>query len=99
VKLYRKLRREEGAKYDFSSTQLNSLGYQVMRTGNTSDAVEFFKLNVAEFPQDWNVYDSLGEAYLELGDKAAAIANYKKSLELNPHNDNGREVLKELGAS
>jgi len=30
------------------------------------------------------------------GDKDLAIANYKKSLELNPQNANGREMLKRL---
>ena len=53
--------------------------------------------NVDQFPQEWNVYNSLGEAYLKLGNKPEAITNYKRSLELNPNNDNGRGVLKSLG--
>jgi tetratricopeptide (TPR) repeat protein len=98
VSLYRKLR--QGAEsYDFSSSELNSMGYQVMRLGDVAGAVEIFKLNVEEFPGEWNVYDSLGEAELKLGDKANAILNYRKSLELNPQNDNGRDVLRSLGAS
>jgi hypothetical protein len=36
---------------------------------------------------------------LKLGDKANAILNYRKSLELNPQNDNGQDVLRSLGAS
>ena len=68
---------------------------RVVRSG----AVEIFKLNVEEFPGEWNVYDSLGEADLKLGDKTNAILNYRKSLELNPQNDNGRDVLRSLGAS
>jgi hypothetical protein len=31
------------------------------------------------------------------GDKELAIENYKKSLDLNPHNSNAREMLKKLG--
>jgi hypothetical protein len=61
VSLYRRLRQAEPTKYDLSSRQLNSLGYQLMRTGDTADAVEIFKLNVEQFPQEWNVYDSLAE--------------------------------------
>jgi CubicO group peptidase (beta-lactamase class C family) len=98
VSLYRRLRQNESAKYDFSSFELNSLGYQVMRMGDVAGAIEIFKLNVDQFPQEWNVYDSLGEAYLKLGNKPEAIKNYKRSLELNPNNDNGRGVLKSLGA-
>ena len=67
--------------------------------GNTAGAVEIFKLNVEQFPKEWNVYDSLGEAYLKIGNKAEAIKNYKKSIELNPNNDNGIGVLKSLGVS
>ena len=44
-----------------------------------------------------NVYDSLGEAYMKTGQKELAIKNYEKSLELNPKNDNGKEMLKKLG--
>jgi CubicO group peptidase (beta-lactamase class C family) len=99
VSLYRKLRQEEAESYDFSSPELNSMGYQVMRLGDVAGAVEIFKLNVEEFPGEWNVYDSLGEAELKLGDKPDAILNYRKSLELNPKNDNGRDVLRSLGVS
>jgi CubicO group peptidase (beta-lactamase class C family) len=99
ISLYRRLRQDESTKYDFSSNELNSLGYQVMRMGDVAGAVEIFKLNVEQFPREWNVYDSLGEACLKLGDKTEAIRNYKKSLELNPGNDNGRDALKSLGVS
>jgi predicted negative regulator of RcsB-dependent stress response len=45
------------------------------------------------------VYDSLGEAWLKLGNKCEAIKNYRKSLEVNPQNESGREALKRLGES
>jgi Tfp pilus assembly protein PilF len=48
---------------------------------------------------DANVYDSLGEAYLKQGEKALAVENYKKSLDLNPQNENARDVLKKLEVS
>ena len=62
------------------------------------EAIEIFKLNVGTYPQSANAYDSLGEAYLINGDTESAIANYKKSLELDPRNTNATEVLKKLGA-
>ena len=60
------------------------------------ESINVFRLNVLAFPKSANAYDSLGEAYLESGDKKAAIENYKKSLELDPGNENAREVLKKL---
>ena len=91
-----------GSAFSYSGANfliLASMGYQLMRRGDVLAAVEIFRLNVEEFPRDWNVYDSLGEAYLKLGDKPRAIESYKRSLELNSHNDNGRQMLKTLGVT
>jgi CubicO group peptidase (beta-lactamase class C family) len=99
VERYRELRRSQTEKYDFSANELNSMGYEILRRGDTADAVDIFKLNAEQFPRDWNVYDSLGEALLKAGDKPDAIESYRKSVELNPQNDNGRNVLKSLGAT
>ena len=67
-----------------------------MRSGKLKEAVEIFKLNIDAYPKAANAYDSLGEAYLNLNQKDLAIANYKKSLELNPGNTNAIEALKKL---
>jgi len=96
VARYGELRRLHPDTYDFAPWQLNSLAYEVMRRGDVRGAVEMFELNAEQFPLDWNVHDSLGEAYLKEGDRVRAIESYRKSLELNPQNDNGREVLKSL---
>ena len=96
---YRELRRGQPGKYDFSENELNSLGYAILRRGDTAAAVEMLRLNAEQFPRDWNVHDSLGEALLKAGDKPGAIESYRKSLELNPQNGNARDVLKSLSAS
>lgn len=75
---------------------MNTLGYQKLQSGHTEDAIELFKLNVLAYPESANTYDSLGEAYMNHGDKELAIENYKKSLELNPDNTNAVEILKRL---
>jgi len=67
-----------------------------MEKNHLTEATELFKLNVQAFPGSWNAYDSLGEAYMKAGQKQLAIDNYKKSLELNPANDNAKEKLKVL---
>ena len=84
------------AEYDFAETELNQLGYQLLQTKKVSDALEIFKLNVEMYPQSANAYDSLGEAYMNKGDRELAIANYKKSLELNPKNSNATVKLSQL---
>jgi tetratricopeptide (TPR) repeat protein len=68
-----------------------------LRDDKTEEAIDIFKLNVSEHPKSWNAYDSLGEAFMKQGEKELAIENYQKSLELNPSNENGKEMLKKLG--
>ena len=75
---------------------VNAKGYDLMREKQLKEAIEVFRLNVFAFPRSANAYDSLGEAYLEFGDKKLASENYRKSLELDPENENAREVLKRL---
>ncbi len=98
VKQYRDLKAAQAADYDFSEPQLNTLGYQLLGMKRVKDAIEIFRLNVEMFPQGFNTYDSLGEAYMVNGDKELAIQNYKKSLELNPQNTGATEALKKLEA-
>lgn len=62
-------------------------------------AVTVFTLNAEAFPSSANVYDSLGEASLVRADTARAIANYRRSLALDPGNSNAAAVLERLGAT
>ncbi len=87
------------AAKDFSAVDLNAGGYDLLGLGKTEDAIRVFQANVALYPNDANVYDSLGEGYMAAGQKELAIWNYRKSLELNPHNDNAVAMLKKLGVA
>jgi tetratricopeptide (TPR) repeat protein len=55
-----------------------------------------FKMNVEDYPNSPNAYDSLGEAYMINGNKELSIKNYQRSLELNPNNTNALEMLRKL---
>jgi CubicO group peptidase (beta-lactamase class C family) len=93
---YRRLKSTDADKYDFSEGELNTLGYQLLGMDKTKDAIEIFKLNVEMFPKAANPYDSLGEAYLKDGNKELALANYKRSLELNPDNAGAVQAVNKL---
>ncbi|HEX5964549.1 MAG TPA: serine hydrolase [Pyrinomonadaceae bacterium] len=93
---YRDLKVKQSPTYDFAEPELNALGYQLMARGKTKEAVEIFKLNVEAYPQGFNTYDSLAEAYMNLNERELAIQNFKKSLELNPKNTNAIDNLKKL---
>jgi len=91
---YKKLKADP--TYDIKEGDMNNVGYQLLMTGKKKEALEVFKINVEAFPKSGNAYDSLGEAYLADGDTKLAIANYKKSIELDPSNEHGKEVLAEI---
>jgi dienelactone hydrolase len=97
VKRYYDLKKNQPNDYDFSEPELNTFGYQLLGEGKIKESIEIFKLNVEAFPEGFNTYDSLGEAYMNAGERELAIKNYKKSLELNPQNTNAVDMLKKLG--
>jgi CubicO group peptidase (beta-lactamase class C family) len=80
-----------------TESQMNTLGYQLLSLKRVKDAIALFTQNTVDFPNAFNTWDSLAEAYMISGDKVSAIKYYKKSLELNPDNTNAVQKLKELG--
>jgi tetratricopeptide (TPR) repeat protein len=96
VKQYYDLKSAGPATYNFDEDELNALGYQLIRANKFKDAVRVFQLNVEAYPQSANTYDSLGEAYMDDGNKAQAIANYQRSLQLNPKNRNAVQMMQKL---
>jgi Tfp pilus assembly protein PilF len=48
------------------------------------------------YPKSYNAYDSLAEAYMTAGNNKKAIANYRKSLKLNPKNTNATDMIKKM---
>jgi hypothetical protein len=93
---YRRLKTAEAANYNFEERELNRLGYQLLQRKKVKEAIRIFQLNIEAYPQSSNVYDSLGEAYMNDGDKPLAIANYERSLELNPKNKGAVRMLRRL---
>jgi tetratricopeptide (TPR) repeat protein len=77
-------------------SMLNRTGYALLRERKCSEAIAVFRLNVELYPESSNTYDSLGEAYMENGDTVPAVKNYRKSLELDPGNDNAVRMLEIL---
>lgn len=83
-----------------SNAELNNYGYQLLNRGKPAEAVMVFEANTKKNPTDPNVWDSLGEGYLNNGQKEKAIEAFKKSLSMNPPPNvkaNSTKLLKQLG--
>lgn len=83
-------------RMNLSESDVNVWGYQLLAGGHTKDAVAVFTYNTKNYPTSYNAFDSLAEAQRASGDKANAIANYRRSLALEPKNENARKVLAEM---
>ena len=79
-----------------TESDLNAAGYRLIADNKLNDAIEVLKLNAKLFPDSWNTYDSLGEAYAMAGDKKKAIEIYEKSIKLNPKSESGPPALQKL---
>lgn len=93
---YTELKKSQPAEHKIEESTLDDLGYTLLRSGQTQDAITVFQRNVQEYPKSGNVYNSLGEAYTKAGQKELAIRNYEISLQLDPKNQNAIDSLKKL---
>jgi len=76
---------------------LNNLGLQLVFNPETSkQGINVFLLATKIYPNSANLYDSLAEGYLFIGDRDHAIQNFEKSLRLNPKDQNAITRLKQL---
>ena len=91
--------------YDLSSFKINGknaemymnmAGYYHLWQKNFDAAIKVFSLITELFPEAFNTWDSLAEVYMMKGDNEKAIKYYKKTLELNPINNNTTAKLAEL---
>ncbi|RNF83864.1 serine hydrolase domain-containing protein [Montanilutibacter psychrotolerans] len=89
------VRREHRALH-LTEDYLNQWGYRLLADKQTAQAVALFGYAAQQWPDSWNAFDSLGEAYELAGDRDRAIANYQRSLDLSPSNGNAAEHLRKL---
>lgn len=92
--------RSDVSRYFLDEDEMNELALQLLYAGTSTNhnelALEVAKLNIAFFPDSFNVYDSYGEILARIGRKDLAISMYRKSVVLNPKNEGGKRALVEL---
>jgi uncharacterized protein len=71
-----------GYKVSPNEGLINFLGYESLKQKKMEQSEYLFKMNVKNYPESFNVYDSLGDYYVAIDDKPNAILNFKKALDL-----------------
>lgn len=82
--------------FSADEAELNDWGYRLLTNHKPKEALAVFQVAVGLYPQSANAYDSVADAYEANGDTARAIANYRRSLVLDPKNGNAVQRLKKL---
>jgi len=75
---------------------INSKGYDLMQDGDLRSAFQVFTLNTIMFPGSYNVWDSLGECCYNMKEFKLSLQYYKKSIELDPNNENGKQMIERI---
>jgi hypothetical protein len=79
-----------------TEASINALGYTYLNSEKTELAIVVFEFNVKQYPQSSNAYDSLGEGLMKAGRLDESIRNYRKSVELNPGNENAKTLINKM---
>jgi carboxyl-terminal processing protease len=83
LKAYRKAKSGPPASYYFDLEELMEAGDRLWKAGKKTEAIEAFKIGVAESPWSSAAHETLADAYFNLGDATQAASMYKKASELN----------------
>lgn len=78
---YDNLSQKMGYEIKPDEALINALGNRYMRNKKLDLAATLFDLNIANYPNSNNVYDSRGDCYLAAGDSLKALELYRKALE------------------
>ncbi len=92
---YQEVSKMFGYKLSPPENMINGLGYEFLQRKQYAKAEGLFKINVANYPDSYNVYDSYGDYFLAIGDKPKAIEYLKKALALK-ENPESRKKLNKL---
>ena len=92
---YQEVSKQFGYTVSPPENMLNSLGYEFLQQKQYAKAGKFFKMNVDNYPNSFNVYDSYGDYFMAIGDKSKAIEYFKKALTLKD-NPESRKKINEL---
>lgn len=83
-------------QYAYNDVYFNDIGFQLLRAKKMDAAYKVFKINESNYPNSWNVYHGLAETYRLMGKKEMALAQYKKSLKLNPDSTEIQRAIAQL---
>ncbi|MGZ5221915.1 MAG: tetratricopeptide repeat protein, partial [Chitinophagaceae bacterium] len=98
-KHYQEVSKEMGYKVSPPEMAINGLGYYALSQKHYDKAVALFEMNIENYPQSGNVYDSYADALLAKKDTAGAITHYEKAWAITKSEDSKQKIDQLKGKS
>jgi tetratricopeptide (TPR) repeat protein len=73
---------------------INNFGYYFLGKNMFDRAYGFFRLNITNYPNSSNAYDSMGDLYVAEKNNKKAIEYFEKALTLNDNPDTRKKLEK-----
>ena len=98
VAKYRELREKfyGGQSYDFSENGLLATAQRAIAANKPDDALAYLQANVDYYPKSARSYLAMSQAHLAKQDKAGAIKDLEKALDLDPNNTQAKTQLETI---
>ena len=98
-KHYEEVSKQMGYKVSPPEMSINGLGYFALSQKQYDKAVAFFQMNIENYPESGNVYDSYADGLVAKKDTAGAIANYEKAWAITKSEDTKQKLDQLQGKS
>jgi len=96
---YQAVSKEFGYKVSPPEMQINGLGYYSLGKKFYDKAAALFRMNMENYPESGNTYDSYADALIGKKDTVGAIANYKKAFAITKSEETKQKIDKLQGKS
>ena len=95
---YKELREKYygGQSYDFSEGGLIAIARRMQAAGKPDEALAYLQANLDYFPKSARTYQAMAQIKNAKGDKAGAINDLEKAVELDPGNGQAKAQLQQL---
>lgn len=85
-----------GQTFDFTEGALLTIAQRSMTASKPDDAIAYLQQNLEYYPKSSRTYAALAQAKNARGDKATAIKDLEKAVELDPANAQAKTQLQQL---
>jgi len=84
---YQLMTKEMGYSVRPDEGSMNQFGYMFLQQKDFERSRMFFQVNIDYYPKNFNVYDSMGDCYLAMDEKARAMEYFRKALSIKYRQD------------